>query len=168
MMKIGYLKLKPHLWAPSADLTEMLQALRTSRGPAYVIAIKSITRRASHLLLALIKDADSNGFFERHPIDNELLEWIVNKTLVVSGEGLHQDSVFQARTGRPGSSIGRNTAISKAVVLLLATGHTVATACELVAGRLLTLDGVDGFNDNLSARSVQRIYQVWNKEKDSE
>ena len=125
-------------------------------GPEFEQAVASFSKRlcacADHSYDFLV----SSGYYnDIHPAVLKVGMHEIRKAL--------QLNRLVAHPGRPLGDGFRNAALVDAILELKALGYGVAEACEEVAEALLTKDGVAGHTDNLTARSIQRIYQSRDK-----
>jgi len=136
----------------NVEIDKELALLTTAKGEEFEKALVAITNRIKALILASISRLSGCGFHDStHP-----------GLLGIGMRELQSDSTLQtagATPGRPTSNVDRNIALAEAVVTLREVGVGITEACDRVAAQLLTKEGVDGHTDNLTGRSVQRIYQ---------
>mgnify|MGYP003136265615 CR=1 FL=1 len=145
-----------HAFAWHKDNTEITKELAIiaagEPGPEFDAASQSFAKRIQACAVASHDYLIESGFHvNTHP---GILQ--VGMREIKSGEKLQSATT---RTGRPSINADRNLALVAAVIELREIGVGVADACEKVARELLTKSGVDGHTDNLTGRSVQRIYQ---------
>ena len=142
-------------WAWHKDNPEIdaeFAELETAKGLAFLRVRAALARRAWLLAREVHAHLTAVGWHDNtHPL---LLahseQWIT--------EPPREDLFADTPVGRPTASVVRNRALVRAVAALAKAGYGIGAACEQVA-TILATKGVEGHRDNLSARTVQTIYQ---------
>ena len=147
-------------WAWHKDNPEIdveFAELETAKGLEFLRIRAALAKRAWLLSREVHAHLKSSGFHDKtHPLLlARLTQWL--------SEPPREDLFADTPVGRPATPAARNQALVKAVAALAKAGYGIGVACERVA-MLLATTGIDGHRDNLSARTVQTIYQKRDKQ----